>query len=159
MISQLSGPKNQKSPEPGLATDTTWAVPSAVPGAPVRNRAVIPKRPRRQRAVEVLEPQVEPGGKVEPVTPEPWIEPLWAPSASEAPPDQTATRPACGVVSGTLIVARIWLCVRATFHSRSSSIEPCGVCCQSTSLPIRTSLVLMGSGPVSAKTEISSPLM
>jgi hypothetical protein len=72
---------------------------------------------------------------------------------------QTATSPGWAVLSGTLIVLRICATVRATFQILTSSIAPCGVNCQETSLPIRTGSVLVVSGPASGKLWISSPLM
>ena len=57
MISQLGKEKNQKIPNPLLAT-ATWPVPSAVPGAPVGNWDARTKRSSRQTVVVVWLPQL-----------------------------------------------------------------------------------------------------
>ncbi len=63
---------------------------------------------------------------------------------------QTATRPAWAAVILTLRLARSCAWVRATFHSRTSSIAPVGECAQAMSLKMRMSSPPVVSGPVSA---------
>src|SRR5205807_10308005 len=135
---------------PGPAT-TTWAGPEEVPGGgPVRQLTVMKKAESRQSALVVELPQEAIAGGASALT-VPWKTPLWPPTASLAPPRlQTATRPGCAWVSGTLMVPRISSMVRATFHSRNSVTAPLGLKGYEKSPPISTGAVLAAGGPVTA---------
>src|SRR4051812_25034827 len=104
ITSQLSELKNQKMPELAPATTTEPPPSVGVPGVGfVRQAVVIWKRPWRQSAPIVLDPQLAIAGKTPTVRPAPTAVPLWTPNVSfgEALSAQRATRPGWGVVIGT----------------------------------------------------------
>src|SRR6476661_1073747 len=98
ITSQLSELKNQKMPELGPATTTKPPPSVGVPGVGlVRQPVVIWKRPWRQSAFVVLEPQLAIAGKTPTVKPAPTAVPLWRPSVSVGDPlsAQRPTSPGC----------------------------------------------------------------
>src|SRR6187549_1342296 len=112
MISQFSGEKNWKRPEPALAAPATCACAFVKdPGSgSVRHRAEMAKRLRRQSDVAVVTPQFGATGKVRNATPVPVVAPSWGPITSAALPlnGQTATSPVSGAVISLLKLARSW---------------------------------------------------